>query len=410
MEEIRPIKFNSMQKLRELNNDYWNKIHHAKENGKLIAWCSGMVPWDIMAAMDFLPIFGVGNAANSSLAGASTNLLELTEADGYPTELCTYARADIGGAMMGKESPIPGKPPKPDLIVGSDGQCHSINKWHESLRNIWGVPAYLVNVPILHDGISKDEYKDIHAYVKEQLEELIVFLEGFTGRRFDYDRLQESIKQTRRQCQLWDEILQMRKNIPSPMSIFDMWTHIFPILGHRGTPEGVAYYEMLKEEVAERVANKVGAIPNERHRLHFDGIPIWFEIRKLFATFASYGANAITHPYPLLFDLKDLDPARPIDSIAEVIMKSLINVGIKERTAIMVSHVREYSLDGAIMGMTRTCKPLSMGIFDIAEGIEKETGVSTMVIETEQCDTRAFSEAQFYLSIQTFLETLESKA
>ena len=407
MEEIRPIKYQSLGKLRELNNDYWNKINHAGEMGKQIAWCSAMVPWDIMAAMDFLPIFGVGNAANSSLSGVSTSLLELTEAEGYPVELCTYARADIGGAMMGEESPIPGKPPKPDLVVVADGQCHSINKWHESLRNIWGVPAYLVNVPMLHGDTNEEDFKDIHSYIVEQLKEFIVFLEGFTGRRLDYDRLQQSLTQTKKQCMLWDEILQMRKNTPSPMSIFDMWTHIFPILGHRGTPEGVAYYETLKEEVAERVANNVGAVPDERHRIHFDGIPIWFEIRKLFATFASYGTNAITHPYPLMFDLKGLDPSNPLDSTASIMLNSYINAGMKQRSDILVQSVREYSLDGVIMGMTRTCKTLALGIFDIAEKIEKETGVPSLIVETEQCDTRAFSDSQFYLSVETFLETLD---
>ena len=44
-------------------------------------------------------------------------------------------------------------------------------------------------------------------YFLAQLKELISFLEEFTGRPFDYDRLKEVLRLSKEACRLWNEIL-----------------------------------------------------------------------------------------------------------------------------------------------------------------------------------------------------------
>ena len=51
-----------------------------------------------------------------------------------------------------------------------------------------------------------------------------------------------------------------------------------PIVVLRGTKEAVSFYDKLKVEVEERVARGEGALLEERYRLLWDNIAIWFRL------------------------------------------------------------------------------------------------------------------------------------
>jgi len=297
---------------------------------------------------------------------------------------------------MGEGTLSPVKPPKPDLVVVGNGQCHSISKWLESLGNIWGVPVILIDTP----------FGGGERYVEEEIKEFIDFLESFCGKRLDYYRLCEVVDTSRRMFTTWRDILKLRKARPSPMSVFDIYTNLFPILGLRGREEGALYYEELKREVEERVRNKVGAVPDERIRLHVHGVPVWYKLRDMYEDFAKKGANPITHLYPLVFSFYDLDPERPIESLARCISSSWLNRDIKERAEVLARLSEEYSLDGFVLQMTRTCKACCAGAYDMGEEVKRLTGKPYLAIETDMCDPRFHNDAQVKRDIETFLETL----
>jgi benzoyl-CoA reductase/2-hydroxyglutaryl-CoA dehydratase subunit BcrC/BadD/HgdB len=270
--------------------------------------------------------------------------------------------------------------------------------------------VFLIDTPRIHDNTDKETYSRAHAYVKQQLLELIAFLEEFTGRPFNYAKFEEVVANSSRMFRLWYEALDMRRNVPSPLNVFDIFTHLFPILGLRGTVEGADYYEQFKEEVAERVANKIGPIPNERFRLHLDNAPMWFGLRELAGKFARYDASPITHVYPLLFGVfTGLDASDPVESAAKCMLKCYLNLGVKQRTDIVVEQVKRYHLDGLAMQISRTCKGLSTGVYDIIEGVEKRTGVPGVTFETDHCDPRLYSEAQVDTNLEAFFEMLASR-
>ena len=54
----------------------------------------------------------------------------------------------------------------------------------------------------------------------------------------------------------------------------------------RGTDECNAYYRMLRDELQDRVRRGIGGLREERHRLLWDNLPIWFAVRELSTTLA----------------------------------------------------------------------------------------------------------------------------
>jgi bcr-type benzoyl-CoA reductase subunit B len=408
--KYQPIKLKCHEQLRRITARYWEQAQQVRETGKRVVWCSGMVPAEFLTAMDFFTIYCMNHSATCGARGVSLELCQRAESEGYSPDICSYSRTDIGSALAGEESKSPLNQPKPDLLLVGNGQCHTITKWFESLGWLFNVPVILIDVPFLHDDMDKETYSRARAYVKEQLQELIYFLEEFTGHSFDYDRLREDVANSSKMFQLWQEALEVRQNIPSPVTVFDIFTHLFPILGLRGTAEGADYYQEFKEELAERVANKVSAIPGERFRLHLDGVPIWFNLKGLASKFASHGAAPLSHVYTMSFGrFSNLDPASPIDSTAECLLTPHSNRGTKQRIDILVDHVEKYHLNGLAMQISRTCKGLNVGVYDIMEGVERRTGIPGVVFETDMCDPRLHSEAQVDATLEDFFEMLAAR-
>jgi len=403
-------KLKSEETLKGLTASYWKEAREARASGKPIAYCSILAPAEILRAMGFVPIFVMNHSAICGAAKVSTELCEVSERYGYSGDICSYPRTDIGSALSGEETKSPVRPPKADIVVVGNGQCHSITKWLESQSIIFDAPIFLIDIPFMHDDAGEEHFSEASKYVKEQLIEFISSLEELTGSQMDYSRLQEVIDLTVKQMGLWEDILDLRQNIPSPMSAFDIFTNLVPLLGLRGTPEGLAYYEQLKAEIAERVAMKIGAVPDERYRLHLDGVPCWFALRYLATKFASYKACAVTHVYPQIFNIFGLlETSRPLDSYAEALLQPYPNLGVRQRADRLMLLAEKYHLDGLVMQMSRTCKALCTGTLDICDIVKREAGIPTVIYETDQCDSRLHSEAHIDSRMEAFMEILANR-
>src|SRR5450759_5676534 len=122
----------------------------------------------------------------------------------------------------------------------------------------------------LHEMGSTESYAAV-----EQLLRLVEQVERATGLTLSMDRLGATVAYTAAAAQLWRDILDLACTAPAPLTFGDMLTHMTPMVVLRGTPEAVAYYELLKSEVEDRVASGIAAVPDERQRFYWDGPPIW---------------------------------------------------------------------------------------------------------------------------------------
>ena len=70
---------------------------------------------------------------------------------------------------------------------------------------------------------------------------------------------------------LWGEILDMGKNVPSPLTFFDGTIHMGPAVVLRGTHQAVDYYELLLKELEGRILSAEERV-GERERELFAAI------------------------------------------------------------------------------------------------------------------------------------------
>jgi len=62
-----------------------------------------------------------------------------------------------------------------------------------------------------------------------------------------------------------------------------------------------------------------------------------------------------------------------------------------------------------VMHSNRSCKPYSLGQYDIQKIVQKERGIPSLIIEADMVDERNFSEAQVLTRIEAFMEIIKDK-
>ena len=72
----------------------------------------------------------------------------------------------------------------------------------------------------------------------------------------------------------------------------------------------------------------------------------------------------------------------------------------------VVGMVDKYSVDGLVIHSNRSCKPYSLGQYDIRRIVQAKRGIPALVIEADMIDARNFSESQITTRIDAFMEVL----
>jgi benzoyl-CoA reductase/2-hydroxyglutaryl-CoA dehydratase subunit BcrC/BadD/HgdB len=71
------------------------------------------------------------------------------------------------------------------------------------------------------------------------------------------------------------------------------------------------------------------------------------------------------------------------------------------------SDLEEFDLDGIILHANQSCRPSSTGLLDLQEALQKKWGIPVMMMNTDHCDPRAYSEGPMNTRIDGFVELME---
>ncbi len=243
-------------------------------------------------------------------------------------------------------------------------------------------------------------------YALFEIRRLIAFLEEATGRRLDYDRLKEVVVLSDRACALWDEIMSFRKHVPTPFSAAEIGI-MFVMVTRQGTQEAVDFLTAVRDEVKDRAARGVGIIEEEKVRLFWDNIPLWYNMG-LFNYFEKMGGVVVAETYSAAWSLR-LDTERPLEALALKSMKSypmVSCVSINKRKDMVLKACREYKIDGAVLHRNKSCLPITLGQMDIKRALEEQLNVPSVIIDADHMDDRNFSLSQFETRVDAFMEML----
>jgi bcr-type benzoyl-CoA reductase subunit B len=399
-------KIKAVGKMKEIMTAYYIDAKTARQTGKKVAWITSGGPVEPLIAMDVIPVYPENHGAMIGASKMGVDLCRKAEAMGYSSDLCSYARSDISCATL-DGGPIGGLP-RPDMLICCNNICGTVLKWYEIQARYFKVPLFILDTPFCHTGFSEEARR----YVKGQIDEYIAFLEQACGKKFDDDRIREVGKLSVEGQRLWQAVLDTAIHRPAPLSAFDAFFHLALIVTLRGTQEAVDYYRLLLAEMQERVAAGIGAVAEERHRLLWDNLPVWFRTKWLSEKFASQGACLVADTYTSAWcgSLKYIDENNFLETMAECYTRIYLNIGVDEMARQVLEMVDKYAADGIVMHSNRSCKPYSLGQYDIQRIVREKRGIPTLMIEADMVDERSFAESQIETRIDAFLEVLkESK-
>jgi len=373
------------------------------EGAKPVAWVTSGAPVEMLRPFGFYTIYPENHGALCGAQRLGPDLCGEAEAHGYHQDLCSYARIDLGHFLSGK-TPA-GRLPRPDLLFASNNICQTVVYWYRVLAHELKIPLILFDTPYNFEEISDADV----AYMVQQLEEMTPTLEEISGRRFDSRKFEEMVRISRDSSSAWGEVLATMKHHPAPMTIFDAFIHLAPIVSLRGLPVALEYYQALLKELKERIEQGVGAILNERKRLMWDNIAIWYKVRDFSNLFAARGMNFVTATYTNAWAETNalMDETRPLESIAKTYSLVVLNNNLNHRLRLMQRLVKEYDVDGLVIHSAKSCKPYSVGQYDLKRLLMDRMGIPSVIVDADITDFRAYSEEQTRTRLEAFFETLE---
>ena len=398
-------KIQSAKKMKEIMTAYYIEAKTAGETGKKVAWITSGGPVEPLIVMDVIPVYPENHGAMIGASRMGAALYEKAEAMGYASDLCSYACSDIACAPI-NGGPIGGLP-RPDMLICCNNICGTVLKWYEIQARYFNVPLFILDTPFCHTEYTREMRK----YVRRQIDEYLRFLEEHCGKKYDYDRMKEVGKLSVTGQKLWQAVLDTTMHKPAPMSAFDAFFHLALIVTLRGTQQAVDYYEMLLAEMKKRIADGIGAIPNERYRLLWDNLPVWYRTKWLSEKFAAQDACLVADTYTSAWcgSLKYVDENNFLETMAECYTRIYLNIGVDEMAKTVMAMVDKYDVDGIVMHSNRSCKPYSLGQYDIQRIVEKQKGIPSLMLEADMTDERKFSESQIETRIDAFVEILQEK-
>lgn len=369
---------------------------------KKVAWVTSGAPVEVLRAMDFYTHYPENHGAICGIALQTQAISTEAEKRGYSTDLCSYARTDIGSFLSGI-TPIKSIP-KPDLLMACTNICQTVLHWYRVLAFHFNVPLILIDTPFLYD------YAPNHAiaYVKRQIEDAVPQIEAVAGKPLDLSALQRVTELSQCALRLWRNILECCQYRPAPLTAFDQFVLMAPIVELRGEEATVDLYTKMLQEVKARVANGVGAVQHESRRLLWDNLPIWYELPALSEFLAARGIALVTSTYTNAWgELADmLDPKDPFGSAALAHLNPLLNRSTGDKLRQILQMVSQYQLDGVILHSDRSCKPYSIGQMDQRDLLVNQHHIPALLLEADHCDPRSYAREQVTNRLEAFCEIL----
>jgi len=389
---------------------YYELDAAAKTGDRKIAWCTSVGPAELLRAMGFLVYFPETHSAMLGSTRMATDLIPKANAIGYSPDICSYLTADIGAYLEGV-SPLStifkgiDGPPRPDILVYNTNQCRDVQDWFE-----WYGRAYKAPVIGVQTYRNVKEVTPVHAAaIAGQIKDLVKPLEEVGGVALDMDFFKETVGLSRRCSDLWKEVLDTAAAMPSPLTFFDGTTLMGAAVVGRGTQKAVDCYEILLAELKERVANKEGAVENEKFRLYWDGMPVWGRLSAHSKMFAELNVNVLASTYCNSWIFSDLDSEDPFNSMARAYTKLFIVRSDEHKEKYITEMLDFFKVDGVIYHDAKTCPNNSNSRYGLSQRIEKATGLPFLTINGDLNDLRLISDEQTKTNVEAFIEQLEEK-
>ncbi|MFX0174429.1 MAG: 2-hydroxyacyl-CoA dehydratase subunit D [Candidatus Hodarchaeota archaeon] len=402
-----PIR--SAEDLKRIATGYYQDLDRAvSDPNRKIAWCSSVGPAELLIAFDYDVYYPENHTAILGANRTANTYIPVAVAQGYSPEICSYLTSDIG-AFLKKETALSkayrvNEVPKPDLLVYNTNQCRDVQDWFSFYAHEFNVPLLGINSPSFINELSQSHIRA----VEEQIKQMITSLEKMTNHSFEKTKLKSVLNKSLECSNLWLEILETAIVSPSPLTFWDGCIHMLPAVILRGKDTAIDYYEQLKQELTERIEQGIAAVPDEKYRVYWEGMPIWGKLRALSEQLSELNTSVVASTYCNSWIFTDFGayPNDPIKSMAKAYTELFINRSESAKEDYLQEMINKYRIDGIIYHNARTCPNNSNTRYGMPKRLEMKTNVPSLEIDADLNDLNVYSEEQTKTNIEAFIELL----
>lgn len=188
----------------QIQYDMWHQVRDAHENGKKLVFFGGPVPVDIIVAFDCVPVYldtvPIRLSPNPVLTGKF-----IDSAERYvPATTCGLCKTYLGTAIEDQYGVTP------DAFVYSSVPCDSSRVVYPNMERIFNVPSFSFDQPFRRDSRGLE-------YLVDQTEKFVTWMEEFTGKKLDWDKMKETMTNANRTYELQGKCADLRKRKPCPL-------------------------------------------------------------------------------------------------------------------------------------------------------------------------------------------------
>jgi benzoyl-CoA reductase subunit B len=375
---------------------------------------------ELLNVFDFPVVFPEINSLQTAVRHVAHEYLNEAEDYGYSPDICGYVKADVDTQLRGGELPM-GRIPKPGIAVYTNA-CNTYIKWAEIWERMYEVPTFALDVPGTRSAGAQtwqgdSDFENDRRYVEGQIKELITLCETVSGKKFDIDKLRESMAHANTMSAEWKRLLELNRSRPSLFNALTDGTIFLGVSnGFRGKEEGANYFKALVEEMEYKADNGIGTLTDEKYRLVFVGVPCYPMFRRFNELFTEWGGTFVNSTY-LWFASGgsnlgfQYDLTRPLESLAEGVLVSVRDAmdSMFYQTNILIDMIDGYAIDGVVYHPIKSCRTVSTGLADSRRDLMEARDIATLFVESDMMDKRVVSEAQLKNRVDAFFEGLASR-
>ena len=305
---------------------------------------------------------------------------------GLAPTLCSYHKTFVGAVESGVVE-------RPDYAVTTSLSCDGNLNTFRYLKKKNGVPFTFLDVPYRDDP-------DSIAYLADQLRKLTADLEEKFGRKFEVEKLKETIKienETRKEL-LYFFKLQKEHYYPG-----ELISHLYMMMGTHllmGTQEFLDLVRFMVEDI------KTCPKFEGRRILWVHLLPFYQEsLRKYFNSSEKYQIIASD----IIIDFMDqLDETDPFTALAEKIIRNLYNGSYAHKADMIGKLAEDLDPDAVIHFCHWGCKQASGGSILLKERMQNME-IPMLILDGDGIDKRNSHDGQIKTRLEAFMELLEAE-
>lgn len=400
---------------------WFTELNHTSEIGGQAAYVFVMGSMaELLRVFDLPIVMPEINSLQTAVRRVAHEYLDQAEDYGYSPDICGYVKADVAVQLRHGEHPM-GRIPRPSLAVLTNA-CNTYIKWAEIWERMYHIPIFTLDIPGTRacgkqTWPGEPDFENDRKYVLAQIKELITVCEGLTGKKFDIDRLRETLQHANVMSRGWRRVLELNQSTPSVFNaLTDGTIYLGVSNGFRGTYEGAKYFEDLVEEMEFKAAQGIGTMTDEKYRLLFVGVPCYPIFRRFNELFSEWGGTFVNSTY-LWFAAGgvaqgyEYDLKRPLESFAEGVLIYVRNAmdSMFYQEQALAEMIDPFHVDGVVYHPIKSCRTVSTGLADNRRALMASRDIASLFIESDMMDRRVVSEAQLKNRADAFFEGLASR-